>query len=395
MRIAFVHCRIQPWWALAVFQDLIDEQKNINHATVFTLFSDSKTLHTKHHNLEVITALPKWVNKLFLRCGRHKVPVLSRLFDYRNLMFFYPSLMKILSYKIKKYLFERDKNLKNADFFDERTIPMNKWNRGNWNHIIISSFAIAKNITPISGVPMMLYLHSPMQYIRTHYDEYKEKLTWIKGKLFNRIVPKLRKRDLKFTKFDKVFANSKYTAKVAEELYGMKNIQIKYPRIPNTFFIPAVQETPQAYYLYIGRLVTFVREADKIIKLCNELKVPLIVMGSGPDEVYLKSIAGPSIIFIGWIKDVDEKIKIISQSKWLINLTKESYGIGTVEAMLLWVPIFGYSGWATAELVDEDCGVLVENKKHHTLVEWFKKFMNTQRDRKMISKRIREKWKNK
>jgi len=183
------------------------------------------------------------------------------------------------------------------------------------DYIIISSFAIAKNITPISGVPTMLYLHSPMQYIRTHYDEYNEKLTGIKGILFHRIVPKLRKRDLKLTKFDKVYANSKYTAKEAEKLYNIKNISIKYPRIPNKFFIPAIQETPHAYYLYVGRLVNFVRESDKIITLCNEMNVPLIVMGSGPDEVYLKSIAGPSIIFIGWIKDIDEKIKIISQSK--------------------------------------------------------------------------------
>ena len=48
------------------------------------------------------------------------------------------------------------------------------------DHIIISSFAIAKNITPISGIPMILYLHSPMQYIWTHYDEYNEKLKGIK-----------------------------------------------------------------------------------------------------------------------------------------------------------------------------------------------------------------------
>jgi len=125
----------------------------------------------------------------------------------------------------------------------------------------------------------------------------------------------LRKRDLKFTKFDKIYANSKYTAKVAEELYGMNTIEIKYPCIPNKFFIPAIQETPQAYYIYVGRVVSFVREADKIIQLCNEMKVPLIMMGSGPDEAYLKSIAGPSIIFIGWITDVDDKIKIISQAK--------------------------------------------------------------------------------
>ncbi len=235
------------------------------------MFSDSTTLTTKHHKLEIITALPRWINKLFLTCSQKKIPILSRLFDYRNLMFFYPSLMRILSRKIKKW---------------------------KPNHITISSFAIAKNITPISGVKMKLYLHSPMQYIRTHYDEYKEKLTGIKGKIFNAIVPKLRKRDLQFTKFDKVYANSKYTAQEAKKLYSIHNIQVKYPVVTEKCFLPAVEKNPQAYYLYIGRLVSFVREADKIIKLCNELKVPLIMMGSGPDEKHLKSIAGPTIIFI-------------------------------------------------------------------------------------------------
>ena len=367
MRVAFVHCRTMPGWALAVLKDLIDEQKEMGQWAVFTLFSDCTTLTTDKHTFPIITALPKRINKLFLWASTHNIPILSRLFDYRNLMFFYPSLMKILSRKIKK---------RKPD------------------HITISSFAIAKNITPISGIKTTLYLHSPMQYIRSHYDEYNEKLKGFKGRLFHRIVPKLRKRDLKYTKYDKIYANSKYTAKLADELYEMHNITVKYPLVTEKCFLPAVQETPQAYYLYIGRLVSFVREADKIIKLCNEKKVPLIVMGSGPDEAYLKSIAGPWIIFIGWIADIDEKIKIISQAKGLINLTKESYGIWTVEALLLGVPVFGYAQWATPELVDKDCGVLVENKKHATLVEGFTKFMNTKRDRKMIAKRIREKWKN-
>lgn len=410
MKIAFVHCRIQPWWALNVLKDLIDEEKELKHGKIFTIFSDSKQLKTKHHQLEIITALPRRLNNLFLRSSTHKVPLLSWLFDYRNLMFFYPSLMRIISKKIRKYL-RRNKNLNNNEDFNGveimpttlehsssnkvKKLNSSKADRCEPDHITISSFAIAKNITQPSGIKTTLYLHSPMQYIRTHYDEYKEKLTGLKGKIFNNIVPKLRKRDLKFTKFDKVYANSKYTAKVAEELYDIHNIQIKYPVVTEKCFIPAVQETPFEYYLYIGRLVSFVREADKIIKLCNQMKVPLIMMGSGPDEKYLKSIAGPTIMFIGWIQDINEKIKIISQAKWLINLTKESYGIGTVEAMLLGVPVFGYGQWATAELVDSDCGVLVENKKHNTLVEWFKKFISTKRDRKMIAKKIREKWKNK
>ena len=120
------------------------------------------------------------------------------------------------------------------------------------DHITISSFAIAKNIKQPSGIKTTLYLHSPMQYIRTHYDEYNEKLRGIKGKLFHQIVPKLKKRDLKFTKFDKIYANSKYTEKVAKELYNMNNIQIKYPVVTKKCFIPTIQETPSEYYLYIA-----------------------------------------------------------------------------------------------------------------------------------------------
>lgn len=70
--------------------------------------------------------------------------MLSSIFDYRNLIVFYPLFMKILSRKIKK---------RKPD------------------EVQISSFAIAKNIEQI-GVPTSLYLHSPMQYIRSHYEEY-------------------------------------------------------------------------------------------------------------------------------------------------------------------------------------------------------------------------------
>jgi hypothetical protein len=159
--------------------------------------------------------------------------------------------MKILSHKIKDY---------------------------SPDNIMISSFAIAKNITPISNIPTTLYLHSPMQYIRTHYTEYKEKLTGIKGKIFRRIVPKLRTRDLKFTHFDTVYTNSTYTAQEAKKIYGMQDTIIQYPRISKEFLLHTIQETPLEYYIYVGRLVNFVREADKIIKLFNTMNIPLIMM---------------------------------------------------------------------------------------------------------------------
>jgi hypothetical protein len=102
MKIAFVHCRITPGGALSVLQDLIDEQE-FSEAKVFTLFADRTQLQSNKHKIDIITALPHRINQLFLWCSTHKIPLISWLLDYRNLMFFYPILLCMLSKKIKKF----------------------------------------------------------------------------------------------------------------------------------------------------------------------------------------------------------------------------------------------------------------------------------------------------
>lgn len=92
------------------------------------------------------------------------------------------------------------------------------------------------------------------------------------------MVPRLRKRDMKYTKFDEIYANSQYTAKLAKTLYGMRSI-VQYPQIDETYYTTQISENPLPYYVVIGRLVNFVRESDIIIKLFNHMKLPLVVIG--------------------------------------------------------------------------------------------------------------------
>ena len=369
MKFAFVHCWIFPWGALNVFQDLIKEDfsnpdNKISNSQIFTLVSDTKYLEIWNIKIRIKTALPSWINKIFIYFTNHKVFILSQIFDYRNLIFFYPILTKLLSQKIKKY---------------------------KPDHITISSFAIAKNITIPDWCKSKLYLHSPMQYICSHYDEYSQKIKWRKWFLFRFIVKRLRKRDKKFTKFDICYANSNYTQNLAKEIYWI-DCQVKYPKVKEEYFTTMISTDPANYYVYVGRLVNFVRESDLIIKLFNHLKLPLIVIWSWPDELYLKSIAWDSIIFTWrwptWMID------IIKNSKWLINLTKESFGLWTAEALLLWVPIFWYNQWATPELVDKHSWILTDNKYMKTLIENFQEFTNTKRNREIIAQNIRNKLKN-
>ena len=362
-----------PWGVLNVLQDLLISclRKHWSETEIclFTLISNFEEIEVpipwkewEYYKVKVVQTLPNWINRIFLSCTKRKIKILSSIFDYRNLMVFYPELMKILSRKIRGW---------------------------NPDEIQISSFAIAKNVIPIDGVPTHLYLHSPMQYIWSHYEEYNNKLKWFKNWLFNCIVPRLRKWDKKYIEFTTVTCNSEYTKRLAEEIYWIKNAKIKYPKISDKYWFNWISHSPLPYCVYVGRLVNFVRETRLIIQLFNELHLPLVVVWSWPDEQSLKEMAWDTIIFTWW--NPEGMQDIVRDSSWLINLTKESFWIGTVEALLMWVPVFGFSDWATAELVDINSWVLVDSKDMKVLKTSLKSFLQRNWDRKKISESIREK----
>ena len=114
MKIAAVHCRLFPGGALEVFKDLLQQElRNDPKAEIkiFTMIADSdlKSLliqipgTEKYRKFQVVESLPKRLSKIFLFCGKKHIPILSSLFDYRNLIVFYPEIMSILSRKIKKF----------------------------------------------------------------------------------------------------------------------------------------------------------------------------------------------------------------------------------------------------------------------------------------------------
>ena len=65
--------------------------------------------------------------------------------------------------------------------------------------------------------------------------------------------------------------------------------------------------------------------------------------------------------------------------------------MGTAEALLLGVPVFGYNGGATPSLVNEDSGILVKSKKIDELKKDFAHFQEKQWNRKHIAIHARRK----
>lgn len=164
--IQYAHCRLMSGGAAKVLTHLIRDHGYDEQTKIFVLFAQQKTRDVDGTTLPVVSALPRWVESVFLFFQKVRVPLLSRLFDYRNLMVIYPQLIARLRRMIL---------------------------RENPDHLVISSFAVAKNVVPaakkssdsdrnkkLKRPTTTLYLHSPMQYIHTHRDEYSTKLTGAK-----------------------------------------------------------------------------------------------------------------------------------------------------------------------------------------------------------------------
>lgn len=354
MKVAFVHDRIVAiWWAEKVFFDLIKKEQ-FDEWKIFTVFSNKKFIQINWKDIQIESVISNnfIINKIW----------------YRNLMPFFPILIKILSYKINKY---------------------------KPDNCIISSFSIAKNID--FKWFKKLYLHSPMQYIWDHYDEYINKFSWIKQIIYKLCSKYLRVWDKKYTQFNEIVCNSEYTQTLAKKIYWIDGT-IQYPQIQKEFLQTYPTQDIHDYYIYIWRLVKFVKELDKIINLFNHSNQKLLIVWTGPDELFLKSIAWPNIIFLWFLdqennpQDLENLIKILKHSKWLINITKESFGIVTAQALALGVPVFGYNKWASTELVDEKSGILIDNKNYENIQKWFEKFQNTNFDRENIKQNFLKKY---
>ncbi len=370
-KVAFVHDRLVfLWGADKVFFQLIEDEKNYDDATIFTLISKYKHLDIAWKKITIITALPHRINNWFIYRSTDKKKFtnyfsrqFSRVRNYRNLIVFFPILLQLLSYKIRKY---------------------------NPQKIIISSANVSKNIN-VPWVYKKLYIHSPIMYVQKEFKKFFEKFNYPTRVLLYIITPYIRKRDKKFTTFDEVRSNSFHTAKLVKQTYKIES-KVAYPIVPEKelYFQQKVAKKIDDYYIYVGRLVNTLRDVDKIIHLCNQTQTKLIIIWSWADEEHLHSIAWETIHFMWYISDRKKIISLVKKSKGYINLAYESSWMSTVEAMLLGVPILWYNKWGTAELVDKKSWYLVNKKDMKSLIEWFNKFCSNSYDRHYIQKNIQQ-----
>jgi glycosyltransferase involved in cell wall biosynthesis len=233
--------------------------------------------------------------------------------------------------------------------------------------VISVTSADAKGIITQPGTFHLCYCLTPTRYLWSHFSEYYRTLSFPARLISKPVFSYLKKWDLvAASRPDSYVAISRSVQKRISKYYG-RDSQIVHPPVNlSRFSQPLRPSAMQDYYLYVGRLVTYKR-VDVIIRVFNELGLPLVIVGTGEQEGQLRSLAGPHIHFAGFVTH-EELISYYQNCKALIFFHEEDFGIVPVEAQATGKPVIALkAGGAMDTVVDGVTGVLLDDPSPRSL----------------------------
>lgn len=173
-------------------------------------------------------------------------------------------------------------------------------------------------------------------------------------------------------KVDYFIANSEETARRVKKFYR-REATVIYPPVDSKF-VKQDEKQKRTYYLSVGRLV-WAKQTDIIIRAANERKLPLKIVGTGPEEALLRSIAGPTVKFMGSVSDT-ELIALYGGAKATIFCAlDEDFGMVPIESMSYGTPVIAINqGGVKETVVEGKTGVFFDSPKVSSLLDSISRF---------------------
>jgi glycosyltransferase involved in cell wall biosynthesis len=238
--------------------------------------------------------------------------------------------------------------------------------------VISSNHACAKNVRTPAGAVHVCYCHTPMRYA---WDP-----TFLEGEAIGsfarQVLPLgtawLRHIDRKRAVGPDVYvANSTFVAQRIREAYG-RSSHVIHPPVEVSRML-AVERAPGGAYLVFGRLVPYKR-VDLAIRACERLGRELIVAGDGRDLDRLRRLGARNTRFIGHVP-ASEVPALFGHARALLFPGLEDFGIVPVEAQAAGLPVIAYgAGGVRDSVLDGRSGVLYDDGSVEGLCDAIQRF---------------------
>lgn len=236
-------------------------------------------------------------------------------------------------------------------------IAIEQFDLSGYDVILSSSHCAAKGVITRGDQFHICYCHTPVRYAWDLTNQYLRENNLergIKAVLARAALHYVRMWDVQTAnRVDKFLANSRYTAMRIWRAYR-REAEVVYPPVDISRF--NVVEDKEKYFLFLSRLVPY-KKADLVVQAFNQLGLPLMVAGDGPQMPELKRIAGKNVELLGYQSD-EKVVELISRARALIFAADEDFGIVPVEAQAAGTPViaFGKGGVTETVISAESCG---------------------------------------
>ena len=242
--------------------------------------------------------------------------------------------------------------------------------------VLSSASAFAKGVLTRPGALHICYCHTPTRYLWSYSHNYADELS--QPGFIKRLLPPflslLRVWDWQAAqRVDHFIANSHVVAERIKKYYNREATVIHPPVETEKFQISRQREK---YFLVISRFRPY-KKADLAIRAFNKLGIPLKIIGTGEQEQFLKSLAGPQIEFLGAVDD-QTKARYLANCRALIHpQADEDFGITAVEAMAAGRPVIALKSGGALETVREgETGLFFTEQTWEALAEQVIRFQD-------------------
>jgi glycosyltransferase involved in cell wall biosynthesis len=229
----------------------------------------------------------------------------------------------------------------------------------SYDLVVSSSSSFAKGVITPPHTCHVCYCHTPARFAwRQHEYLSQSRRGRVMSLLLRNMLGRLRSWDVESAQRpDYYVANSYNVAQRIRKYYRRDVAAVIPPPIDTAKYAPIAPSEVGSHFLIVSRLVGYKR-IDLAVHACNQLQLPLRIVGTGPDLAGLKRIAGPTIEFLGRLSDA-EVAREFARCKGLIFPGEEDFGMTPLECMASGRPVVAFAaGGALETVVDGKTGVL-------------------------------------
>lgn len=214
--------------------------------------------------------------------------------------------------------------------------------------VVSSSSAWAHGVIVDPDAVHVCYCHNPFRYAWNARDETLNERGALQRAALRVVFQRWRQWDwIAAQRVDRYIANSETTRRRIRRYFGRES-DVVYPPVETSRFKPGPVSD---FYVVLSELMPHKR-IHLAIEAFNRLRLPLVVIGNGPDARRLRRLAGPTISFTGRVSD-ERAAQLLSAARALVVTATEEFGIAAVEAQAAGRPVIALAEGGVRETVQE------------------------------------------